>query len=69
MGLTIDVKAAALLGQPVVVLRPRAGAEEDPCFATLTPREREVAGLIAAGLRNKDIAEDRVVVMSQQRYE
>ncbi len=54
MGLTVDFSAADVLGQPLVILRPSRAP--DPCFAALTPREREVAGLVAAGLRNKDIA-------------
>ncbi len=54
VGLTIDFDAAEALGQPVVILRPED--REDPCFAALTPREREVAGLVATGLRNRDIA-------------
>ena len=52
--LTVDFKAQRILGQPLVVLRERH--EPAACFAGLTPREREVAGLVAAGLRNKDIA-------------
>lgn len=52
--LTIDMTAAAQLGAPVVVVQPPPAP--DPCFATLTPRQREVAGLVATGLRNKDIA-------------
>ncbi|MFK7989772.1 MAG: LuxR C-terminal-related transcriptional regulator [Sandaracinaceae bacterium] len=54
VGMTIDFDAAGALGHPMVVLRPLA-QEEDPTFAALTPREQEVAGLLAVGLRNKDI--------------
>lgn len=54
MGLTIDFDAAGVLGQPLVVVRPSGAV--DPCFEALTPREREVCGLLATGLRNKDIA-------------
>ncbi|MGE0785737.1 MAG: LuxR C-terminal-related transcriptional regulator [Sandaracinaceae bacterium] len=55
LGLTIDFDAVASLGHPLVVLRP-ATKPADPTFDALSPREREVAGLVAAGLRNKDIA-------------
>ena len=55
MGMTIDFDAAEVLGHPMVVLRP-AGARDGTGFDTLSPREREVAGLVATGLRNKDIA-------------
>jgi len=55
VGMTVDFDAAEQLGYPMVVLRPVAGPI-DPVFDSLTPREREVAGLLTAGLRNKDIA-------------
>ncbi|MEZ4335526.1 MAG: helix-turn-helix transcriptional regulator [Sandaracinaceae bacterium] len=55
VGMTIDFDAVEQLGHPLVVLRPVARAL-DPTFDALSPREREVAGLVAAGLRNKDIA-------------
>lgn len=54
IGMTIDFDAAETLGQPLVVLRPRR--DEQALFADLSPREREVAGLVAVGLRNRDIA-------------
>ena len=55
VGMTIDFDAADVLGHPMIVLRPCASSP-DPSLAALSPREREVAGLIATGLRNKDIA-------------
>lgn len=54
MGLSIDFDSAEVLGHPLVVLRPSAAP--NPCFATLSPREKEIAGLLATGLRNRDIA-------------
>lgn len=54
--LTIDLEAERVLGQPLVIARMHTRPGTDPCFAALTAREREVASLLAAGLRNKDIA-------------
>lgn len=53
--LTIDVQASEALGAPMVVVQP-APAGPDPCFDALSPRQREVAALVATGLRNKDVA-------------
>ena len=55
---TVDFSASETLGHPLVVLKAETQAREpSPHFARLTPREREVAELLACGLRNKDIAE------------
>lgn len=54
VGMTVDFDAAEALGQPLVVLRP--SREQSDVFDELSPREREVAGLVAVGLRNRDIA-------------
>ncbi len=54
LGMTVDFDAEAVLGQPMVVLRPTDA--DHRCFETLSPRENEVAGLVATGLRNKDVA-------------
>ncbi len=56
-GITVDFGATPELGQPLVVVRMPPG----PALATvnlqaLTPREREVAALVADGLSNKQIA-------------
>lgn len=61
VGITIDFDAGDVLGHPIVVLRPlssehSAADEAMDTFASLTAREREVAGFVATGLRNKDIA-------------
>lgn len=49
--MVIDFEATRDLGAPVVVLAPRL-----PALDGLTRREQEVAGLIAEGLRNTQIA-------------
>src|SRR5690348_12837993 len=52
--LVIDLAAAEDLGQPMVILQSRP--QPSPLSAHLTPREGEVAALVAAGLANKQIA-------------
>jgi DNA-binding NarL/FixJ family response regulator len=53
--LTIDFSVAPRLGHPLVVLeQPRA--TRPPRFEALTPRERQVAACVAAGLTNRQIA-------------
>ncbi|MBL8683515.1 MAG: hypothetical protein JNK05_30375 [Myxococcales bacterium] len=52
LGLTVDHRASSAVGAPVVLLWPA----EPQAFATLTRREREIASLVAAGLRNREIA-------------
>ena len=41
---------------PLVIFRVPIGPRPSPALAALTPREFEVAGLVAAGLANKEIA-------------
>jgi DNA-binding NarL/FixJ family response regulator len=48
---TIDYRAAADLGHPMVVIRPSSAGIEG-----ISAREIEVAGLVAEGLSNKEIA-------------
>jgi DNA-binding NarL/FixJ family response regulator len=54
--LTLDLAAERTLGHAVVIAQVPRTPGADPCFASLTPREREVAALVAAGLRNRDVA-------------
>jgi DNA-binding NarL/FixJ family response regulator len=69
-GITVDFEATPDLGQPLVVVRmssaaPTPGVNLDK----LTPREREVAVLIADGLSNKQIARRlRITVGTVKHY-
>ncbi|GEM_PF-2049838 len=55
-GLTVDFEASEVLGMPLLVVRVPIGPRPSPVLASLTPREFEVAGLVAAGFANKEIA-------------
>jgi DNA-binding NarL/FixJ family response regulator len=56
-GVTVDFDATRELGQPLVVVRvPAEASETAASLQALTPRERQVAVLIADGLSNKEIA-------------
>jgi DNA-binding NarL/FixJ family response regulator len=56
-GITVDFEATPELGQPLVVVRMPSGAPlPGASLHALTPREREVAALVADGLSNKEIA-------------
>jgi DNA-binding NarL/FixJ family response regulator len=56
-GLTVDFGATRELGQPMVVVRvPSAAVVPSSTLNMLSPREREVAALVASGAANKEIA-------------
>ena len=55
-GLTVDFEASSQLGMPLLVVRVPIGPQPSPALAALTAREFEVAGLVAAGHSNKEIA-------------
>lgn len=54
--ITIDMRAVEALGAPVVVAWPLPSAA--PVLSSLSPREREVAVLLARGLSNNAIASE-----------
>jgi DNA-binding CsgD family transcriptional regulator len=54
--LTVDYAATATLGMPLLVVRVPMALRPSPVMARLSPREFEVAGLLAAGWANKEIA-------------
>lgn len=54
--LTVDYAATETLGMPLLVVRIPIGPRPSPVLRRLTPREFEVAGLVAAGDANKEIA-------------
>ncbi len=53
---TIDFEAEKQLGHPLVVFD--STSQSDPALAILSPRELEVAQLVAQGLANKEIARE-----------
>src|SRR5512146_1483380 len=54
--LTVDYAATATLGMPLLVVRVPMALRPAPVMRRLSPREFEVAGLLAAGWANKEIA-------------
>jgi len=54
--MTVDYEASTDLGMPLLIFRVPIGPQPSPALAALTPREFEIAGLVAAGLANKEIA-------------
>jgi DNA-binding CsgD family transcriptional regulator len=66
-GVTIDFEATRDLGDALIVLRVPAAASDpvpDSRLMTLSPREREVAELVARGLSNKRIAHQLCIAIS-----
>lgn len=56
-GVTVDFEAIRELAEPMIVLRvPTRHKHRSAVLHGLTPREREIAELVAEGLLNKQIA-------------
>jgi DNA-binding NarL/FixJ family response regulator len=63
-GVTIDLEASRDLGQPLIVLRLPAEESPDSRLAVLSRREREIAGLLAEGLSNKQVARHLAITLA-----
>jgi DNA-binding NarL/FixJ family response regulator len=57
----IDFRSSEAVGAPVILATPRSGAET--VLACLTPRQRDVARLIARGLSNRQIASQLAIAL------
>lgn len=55
-GVTVDFQASRDLGEPMIVVRLPMAPVPAASLDSLSPREREVATLVADGLSNKQIA-------------
>ncbi len=68
-GITVDFEATPELGQPLVVVRvPSTSLPASTALQSLTPREREVAALIAEGLSNKQIGRRLVITVGTVKH-
>ena len=68
-GITVDFEAMPELGLPLVVVRMPAGPWlAGASLQALTPREREVAALIADGLSNKQIARRLAITVGTVKH-
>lgn len=55
-GITIDFTALGVLGAPMIVVHAPASTLHHSSLSGLTPRENQIAALVAAGCSNKQIA-------------